>query len=98
MLALEETKAKCPFNFVLLMRFMVDSQLNTIKSQKFILLRQIGFLKEALLLTALKSGDEKVIGGLTCLMSEIGQAAPFLIVDKNTKALALEDAVLRLET
>ncbi|KAL8536483.1 hypothetical protein ACS0TY_011910 [Phlomoides rotata] len=80
------------------MRFIVDSQLNTIKSQNFVLLRQIGFMKEALLLPALKSGDAKVIGGLACLMSEIGQAAPFLIVDKNTEALALADVVLSSET
>ncbi|KAL8557412.1 hypothetical protein ACS0TY_004731 [Phlomoides rotata] len=59
-----------------------------------VLLCQIGFLKEGLLHPALKSGDEKVIGGLACLMSEIGQAAPFLIVDANTEALALADAVL----
>ncbi|KAH6811312.1 ARM repeat superfamily protein [Perilla frutescens var. frutescens] len=59
-----------------------------------VLLCRIGFLKEALLFPALKSGDEKVIGGLACLMSEIGQAAPFLIVEANTEALALADALL----
>ena len=32
------------------------------------------FLKEVLLLPALNNRDEKVIGGLACLMSEIGQA------------------------
>lgn len=32
------------------------------------------YLKEALLLPALGSGDEKVVGGVACLLSEIGQA------------------------
>lgn len=39
-----------------------------------VLLFRVQFLKEALLLPALTNGDEKVIGGLACLMSEIGQA------------------------
>lgn len=38
------------------------------------LLCRVPFLKELLLLPALTDGDEKVIGGLACLMSEIGQA------------------------
>ncbi|KAG6435104.1 hypothetical protein SASPL_106755 [Salvia splendens] len=59
-----------------------------------VLLCRIGFLKEALLFPALKSGDEKVIGGLASLMSEIGQAAPFLIVEANTEALELGHALL----
>ncbi|KAL0450852.1 UNVERIFIED_CONTAM: hypothetical protein Slati_1641600 [Sesamum latifolium] len=59
-----------------------------------VLLSQIGYLKEALLFPALKSGDEKVIGRLACLMSEIGQAAPFLIVEASTEALELADALL----
>ncbi|KAL0377235.1 UNVERIFIED_CONTAM: hypothetical protein Sradi_3029000 [Sesamum radiatum] len=59
-----------------------------------VLLSRIGYLKEALLFPALKSGDEKVIGRLACLMSEIGQAAPFLIVEANTEALELADALL----
>ncbi|XP_073128464.1 transportin MOS14 isoform X2 [Henckelia pumila] len=58
------------------------------------LLHRIGFFKESLLLPALKSGDEKVIGGLACLMSEIGQAAPFLIVRATTEALVMADALL----
>ncbi|CAL5370355.1 unnamed protein product [Camellia sinensis] len=37
----------------------------------------VGFLK-VLLLPALTNGDEKVIGGLACLMSEIGQANALL--------------------
>ncbi|KAL6994562.1 hypothetical protein U1Q18_012664, partial [Sarracenia purpurea var. burkii] len=59
-----------------------------------ILLCRIGFLK-VLLLPALTNGDEKVIGGLACLMSEIGQAAPSLIVEASSEALALADALLR---
>lgn len=39
-----------------------------------VLLCRVPFLKELLLLPALTDGDEKVIGGLACLMSEIGQA------------------------
>ncbi|CAA0824590.1 ARM repeat superfamily protein [Striga hermonthica] len=59
-----------------------------------LLLCRIGFLKEVLLFPALKSGNEKVIAGLACLMSEIGQAALFMIVDANMEALALADALL----
>ncbi|CAL5425765.1 unnamed protein product [Camellia sinensis] len=54
---------------------------------------EVGFLK-VLLLPALTNGDEKVIGGLACLMSEIGQAAPSLIVEASPEALALADALL----
>lgn len=39
-----------------------------------VLLFRVQFLKEALLLPALSNRDEKVISGLACLMSEIGQA------------------------
>ncbi|KAL9162788.1 hypothetical protein ABFS82_06G000700 [Erythranthe guttata] len=59
-----------------------------------VLLCRIGLLKEALLFPALKSGDEKVIGGLACLLSEIGQAIPFLIMEANPDALALADGLL----
>ncbi|XP_010249401.1 PREDICTED: transportin MOS14 isoform X2 [Nelumbo nucifera] len=59
-----------------------------------VLLYRVQFLKEALLLPALTSGDEKVISGLACLMSEIGQAAPALIVEASTEALVLADALL----
>ncbi|XP_059669896.1 transportin MOS14 isoform X3 [Cornus florida] len=59
-----------------------------------VLLCRIGFLKEVLLLPALTNGDEKVIGGLACLMSEIGQAAPSLIVEASSEALALADALM----
>ncbi|KAK1568404.1 hypothetical protein Q3G72_024037 [Acer saccharum] len=59
-----------------------------------VLLYRVHFLKELLLLPALTDGDEKVIGGLACLMSEIGQAAPSLIVEASAEALALVDALL----
>ncbi|KAF3435348.1 hypothetical protein FNV43_RR22435 [Rhamnella rubrinervis] len=59
-----------------------------------VLLCRVHFLKEALLLPALSNGDEKVIGGLACLLSEIGQAAPALIVEASAEALALADALL----
>lgn len=59
-----------------------------------VLLCRVPFLKELLLLPALTDGDEKVIGGLACLMSEIGQAAPSLIVEASAEALALADALL----
>ncbi|KAH9742978.1 Xpo1 domain-containing protein [Citrus sinensis] len=61
------------------------------------LLCRVPFLKELLLLPALTDGDEKVIGGLACLMSEIGQAAPSLIVEASPEALALADALLSWE-
>jgi len=39
-----------------------------------ILLCRVHYLKEVLLFPALNRGDMKVIGGLACLLSEIGQA------------------------
>ncbi|GAB4848593.1 hypothetical protein Ancab_003300 [Ancistrocladus abbreviatus] len=59
-----------------------------------VLLYRVQFLKDALLLPALSSGDEKVVSGLACLMSETGQAAPSLIVEASTEALVLADALL----
>ncbi|GMY12794.1 transportin MOS14 [Fagus crenata] len=58
------------------------------------LLCRVHFLKEGLLLPALSKGDEKVIGGLACLLSEIGQAAPSLIVEASAEALSMADALL----
>ncbi|XP_028778156.1 transportin MOS14-like, partial [Neltuma alba] len=60
-----------------------------------VLLCRVHYLKEVLLLPALSRGDEKIIGGLACLLSEIGQAAPCLIVEASPEALALADALLR---
>ncbi|XP_038891351.1 transportin-3 [Benincasa hispida] len=59
-----------------------------------VLLCRVHFLKEMLLLPSLSSGDEKIIGGLACLFSEVGQAAPFLIVEASAEALSLADALL----
>ncbi|KAJ6329266.1 hypothetical protein OIU77_010861 [Salix suchowensis] len=59
-----------------------------------VLLPRVHFLKEVLLISALSSRDEKVISGLSCLMSEIGQAAPSLIVEASVEGLALADALL----
>ncbi|KAJ0113292.1 hypothetical protein Patl1_02485 [Pistacia atlantica] len=59
-----------------------------------VLLSRVHFLGEALLLPALTDRNEKVIGGLACLMSEIGQAAPSLIVEASSDALVLADALL----
>ncbi|RVX06939.1 hypothetical protein CK203_014952 [Vitis vinifera] len=61
-----------------------------------VLLCRIQFLKEVLLLPALNNGDEKVISGLACLMSEIGQAAPSLIVEASAEAHLLADALLSM--
>ncbi|MED6219351.1 hypothetical protein PIB30_034973, partial [Stylosanthes scabra] len=58
------------------------------------LLCRVHYLKEVLLLPALTRGDLKIIGGLACLLSEIGQAAPSLIVEASAEALALADALL----
>ncbi|KAJ8752437.1 hypothetical protein K2173_004073 [Erythroxylum novogranatense] len=60
-----------------------------------VLLYRVHFLNDVLLLPALSSRDEKVISGLACLMSEIGQAAPSLIVEASNEALAMEYALLR---
>ncbi|RDX94405.1 Transportin MOS14 [Mucuna pruriens] len=60
-----------------------------------ILLCRVHYLKEVLLFPALTRGDMKVIGGLACLLSEIGQAAPSLIVEASAEVLALTDALLR---
>ncbi|KAF9669428.1 hypothetical protein SADUNF_Sadunf14G0106600 [Salix dunnii] len=59
-----------------------------------VLLPRVHFLKEVLLISALSSRDEKVISGLSCLMSEIGQAAPSLIVEASGEGLALANALL----
>ncbi|XP_071723480.1 uncharacterized protein, partial [Rutidosis leptorrhynchoides] len=59
-----------------------------------VLLCRVHFIKEILLLPAINNRDEKVIAGLALLMSEIGQAAPSLIVEAGTEALALTDALL----
>ncbi|XP_019161491.1 PREDICTED: transportin MOS14 isoform X3 [Ipomoea nil] len=59
-----------------------------------VLLCRIGYIKDILLLPALNNGDEIVISGLACLMSEIGHAAPSLIVKASPEAFMLTDALL----
>ncbi|XP_031094913.1 transportin MOS14 isoform X3 [Ipomoea triloba] len=59
-----------------------------------VLLCRIGYIKDILLLPALNNGDETVISGLACLMSEIGHAAPSLIVKASPEAFMLTDALL----
>ncbi|XP_028553838.1 uncharacterized protein LOC110092572 isoform X2 [Dendrobium catenatum] len=59
-----------------------------------VLLSRIPYLKEILLIPALNSRDEKVIGGFACLLSEVGQAAPALIAEASPEALMLADALL----
>ncbi|KAH0969060.1 hypothetical protein GBA52_029078 [Prunus armeniaca] len=63
-----------------------------------VLLCRVHFLKEVLLMPALSNSDEKVVGGLACLLSEIGQAAPSLIVEASAEAVALADALLSCVT
>lgn len=58
-----------------------------------VLILKVGFLKDVLI-RAFSSGDEKIISGLACLMSEIGQAAPSLIIEAHSEALVLVDALL----
>ncbi|XWS46468.1 hypothetical protein CRYUN_Cryun14cG0069900 [Craigia yunnanensis] len=59
-----------------------------------VLLCRVPFLRDMLLLPALTGGDEKVIAGLASLMSEIGQAAPSLILEASAGARALTDALM----
>ncbi|XP_074333449.1 transportin MOS14 isoform X3 [Apium graveolens] len=67
---------------------------NCLQGLPQLLLCRVGFLKELLLHPAFNNRDEKVIGGIACLMSEIGQAAPLLIVQANPESLALADSLL----
>ncbi|KAG0461418.1 hypothetical protein HPP92_021715 [Vanilla planifolia] len=59
-----------------------------------VLLCRMQYLKDVLLLPALNTRDEKIVGGLACLMSETGQAAPPLIAEASPEALMLADALL----
>ncbi|XP_016561762.2 transportin MOS14 isoform X3 [Capsicum annuum] len=60
-----------------------------------VLLCKVGFLRDVLLLPALNNGDETVISGLACFLSEIGHAAPSLITEASPEAFVLTDALLR---
>ncbi|KAF3583689.1 hypothetical protein F2Q69_00026468 [Brassica cretica] len=57
-------------------------------------LPQVLLYKVQLLKVTLLNADFKVVSGLACLMSEIGQAAPCLIVEASSEALILTDALL----
>ncbi|KAL0732764.1 hypothetical protein Bca4012_008973 [Brassica carinata] len=59
-----------------------------------VLLYKVQLLRDTLLKPALINDDPKVVSGLACLMSEIGQAAPCLIVEASSEALILTDALL----
>ncbi|CAH8382526.1 unnamed protein product [Eruca vesicaria subsp. sativa] len=59
-----------------------------------VLLYKVQLLRDTLLKPALINADLKVVSGLACLMSEIGQAAPCLIVEASSEALILTDALL----
>ncbi|KAM3364161.1 transportin MOS14 isoform X1 [Capsicum galapagoense] len=59
-----------------------------------VLLCKVGFLRDVLLLPALNNGDETVISGLACFLSEIGHAAPSLITEASPEAFVLTDALL----
>ncbi|XP_074582171.1 transportin MOS14-like isoform X2 [Curcuma longa] len=63
-----------------------------------VLLIRIQYLKDVLLRSAILNKDEKIISGLACLMSEIGQAAPALIATATAEALTLADALLSCVT
>lgn len=52
----------------------IDFGLGFLQGVPQILLCRVQYLKEVLLFPALTRGDMKVIGGLACLLSEIGQA------------------------
>ncbi|RAL47986.1 hypothetical protein DM860_016187 [Cuscuta australis] len=58
-----------------------------------VMLSRVGHLID-ILLPALNNGDKAVISGLTCLMSEIGLAAPSLIIKASPEAFLLTDALL----
>ncbi|KAL9669395.1 hypothetical protein QQ045_006942 [Rhodiola kirilowii] len=59
-----------------------------------VLLNRVHFLREAILLPALANRNDKVISGIAFLMSEIGQAAPSLIVEASPEALVLTNSLL----
>ncbi|XP_055802816.1 transportin MOS14 isoform X2 [Solanum dulcamara] len=67
---------------------------NSLQCIPQVLLCKVGFLRDALLLPALNSGDETVISGLACFLSEIGHAAPSLITEASPEAFVLTDALL----
>lgn len=60
-----------------------------------VFLSRVQSFKDGLLVPALATGNEKIIGGLASLMAEIGQAAPALIAEASPEAIILADALLR---
>nr|CAB3491710.1 unnamed protein product [Digitaria exilis] len=58
-------------------------------------LSKMPYIREVLLLPALTNRSDKIIAGLACLMCEVGQAAPALVAEGGSQALALTDALLR---
>lgn len=59
-----------------------------------VLLSRMPSFKEGLLRPAITNRNERVIGGLACLLAELGQAAPMLIAEASPEAFALTDALL----
>lgn len=59
-----------------------------------VLLTRMQSFNEALLHPAITNKNERVISGLTCLLAEVGQAAPMLIAEGSREAFILTDALL----
>lgn len=68
-----DSAAKHLSGFMMLL-FICFNVCGSLQGLPQVLLCRVHFLKEMLLLPSLGSGDEKVIGGLACLFSEVGQA------------------------
>lgn len=60
-----------------------------------ILLSRMQSFREGLLLPAIANKNERIVGGLACLLAELGQAAPMLIAEGSPGAFDLTDALLR---
>ncbi|XP_022759430.1 uncharacterized protein LOC111305831 isoform X8 [Durio zibethinus] len=63
-----------------------------------VLLCRVPFLREMLLLPALTGGDEKVVAGLACLMSEIGQAVDESTFNDESGTFELPDGLVQFRT
>lgn len=70
---LDQSPTKSLSRFMLLL-FICFNACGSLQGLPQVLLCRVHFLKEMLLLPSLSSGDEKVISGLACLFSEVGQA------------------------
>ncbi|XP_039825064.1 importin-13-like isoform X4 [Panicum virgatum] len=83
-----------PFSFDVAIEVMTE----LVSQQKELpeaFLIKMPYIREVLLLPALANRTEKIIAGLACLMCEVGQAAPALVAEGGSQALALADALLR---